>query len=227
MSTSPYLARRSSPRSAPCQGSGGAAWLGLNANPVVHGRVDDAFLTDSLSGTYHGAFFTQDTMTVLHGRLPRLDATGEIALTPGVARLFGVGLGGRVTYQFLNGADQFPVSTGYSSYRVVGIVEIPPALVDQFDQTQGAVLPPAATVAAVARHRNAVEFSWVGMRLAKGSAGIPSLQSTLAGLAESWGARERPSTFVVSTPSISRSKMPSGPRRSPSACSEHSLRSPC
>ena len=165
----------------------GAAWLGLNANPVVHGRVDDAFLTDALDGTYHGAFFTQDAMTVLHGRLPRLGATGEIALTPGVARLFGVGLGGRVTYQFLNGADQLPVSTGYSSYRVVGIVEIPPALVDQFDQTQGAVLPPAATAAAVAQHRNAVEFSWVGLRLAKGSAGIPALQATLAGLAERLG----------------------------------------
>jgi putative ABC transport system permease protein len=164
-----------------------AAWLGLNANPVVHGRVDDAFLTDSLSGTYHGAFFTQDTMTVLHGRLPRLDATDEIALTPGLAGLFGVGLGGTVTYQFLNGADQFPVSTGYSSYRVVGIVEIPPALVDQFDQTQAAVLPAAATVAAEAQHQNVVEFSWVGMRLVKGSAGIPPLQSSLSRVAAKLG----------------------------------------
>jgi hypothetical protein len=201
--------------------------LGLNANPVVHGRVDDAFLTDALDGTYHGAFFTQDTMTVLRGRLPRLGATDEIALTPGVARLFGVGLGGRVTYQFLNGADQLPVSTGYSSYRVVGIVEIPPALVDQFDQTQGAVLPPAATAAAVAKHLNAVEFSWVGMRLVEGSAGIPALQSRWLIWPRGWAALERPSTSAVSTLSTNRSKMPSGPRRSPSACSERSSRSPC
>jgi len=164
-----------------------AAWLGLNANPVVHGRMDDAFLTDSLAGTYHGAFFTQDTMTVLRGRLPRQDATDEIALTPDIARLFGVGLGGTVTYQFLNGADQIPVSTGYSSYRVVGIVDIPPALVDQFDQTQGAVLPPAATLAAETKHLNAVEFSWVGMRLVEGSGGIPALQSSLAHLAAELG----------------------------------------
>jgi len=164
-----------------------AAWLGLNANPVIHGRVDDAFLTDALDGTYHGAFFTQDTMTVLQGRLPRLGATNEIALTSGLARLFGVGLGGSVTYQFLNGADQAPVSTGYSSYRVVGIVDIPPALVDQFDQTQGAVLPPAATLAAEAQHPNAVEFSWVGLRLAKGSSSIPALQNSLAALAARLG----------------------------------------
>jgi hypothetical protein len=98
--------------------------LGLNANPVVHGRVDDAFLTDALDGTYHGAFFTQDTMTVLHGRLPRLDTTDEIALTPGIARLFGVGLGGTVTYQYLHhrliGCDEVGITVpGSSSYSWV------------------------------------------------------------------------------------------------------------
>jgi hypothetical protein len=164
-----------------------AAWLGLNANPVVHGRVDNSFLTDALDGSYQGEYFTQDDMTVVDGRLPRRRATDEIALTPGLARFFGVGLGGRVTYQFLNSADKSPVSTGYSSYRVVGIVAIPPALVDQFDQFAGAVLPPAATAAAIADHPNAVEFSWVGMRLEHGDAGIPALQSSLAGLAEKLG----------------------------------------
>ena len=28
-----------------------AAWLGLDANPVVHGRVDDFFVTDALTGS--------------------------------------------------------------------------------------------------------------------------------------------------------------------------------
>ena len=39
-------------------------------------------------------------MTVLAGRLPRPDATRQIALSPGIASLFGVTVGGRVTYQF-------------------------------------------------------------------------------------------------------------------------------
>ena len=74
-------------------------WLGLSANPVVHGRVDDSFTTDAVTGSLDGEYFRQDRVTVVAGRLPRLDATDEIALTPGLARLFGTGVGGRVTYQ--------------------------------------------------------------------------------------------------------------------------------
>ena len=48
-----------------------AAWLGLDANPVVHGHVDDSFLTDPSPEAYHGEYFTQDTVTVLRGRLPQ------------------------------------------------------------------------------------------------------------------------------------------------------------
>ena len=83
------------------------AYIGLNANPVVAGRIRDSFLTNSLTGSFDGAYFTRDRMTVLAGRLPRLDATREIALSPGIARLFGVGVGGQVTYQFyrLNPVD--------------------------------------------------------------------------------------------------------------------------
>ena len=85
--------------------SSAAAYVGLNANPVVRGRVVDSFVTDSLTGSYalpHIAtsYFSQDRMTVLAGRLPARSATGEIALTPGIARLFHVGVGGQVTYQF-------------------------------------------------------------------------------------------------------------------------------
>ncbi len=31
-----------------------AGYLGLNANPVVHGKVNDSFLTDDLTGSFAG-----------------------------------------------------------------------------------------------------------------------------------------------------------------------------
>src|ERR1039458_1966934 len=37
-----------------------AGYLGLNANPVVHGKVDDSFLTDDLTGSFAGPGFTAD-----------------------------------------------------------------------------------------------------------------------------------------------------------------------
>ena len=47
-----------------------AGYIGLYADPVVPGRVEDAFLTNSVTGTLSGASFTadgfgQDRMTVL------------------------------------------------------------------------------------------------------------------------------------------------------------------
>ena len=41
------------------------AYIGLNANPVVDGRIRDSFLTNSLTGSFDGAYFTRDRMTVL------------------------------------------------------------------------------------------------------------------------------------------------------------------
>ena len=84
----------------------GAAWAGLDANPVVRGRVDDSFLTDAVSSGVDGAFYRQDTLTVLSGRLPRPASTNEIALTPGIARLFGVGVGGTVHYQLYDARNR-------------------------------------------------------------------------------------------------------------------------
>jgi hypothetical protein len=123
------------------------AYIGLDANPVVHGRIRDSFLTNSLTGSFNGAYFTRDRMTVLAGRLPRLNSTREIALSPGIARLFGVGVGGQVTYQLYR---QNPVTFQSSlgpriAFRVTGIADIPPVLVDQSDEQDGAVLPPGAT----------------------------------------------------------------------------------
>src|ERR1700679_3243936 len=37
-----------------------AAWLGFDANPVVHGHVDDSFVTDALAGSLKGEYITQD-----------------------------------------------------------------------------------------------------------------------------------------------------------------------
>ena len=156
-----------------------AAWLGLDANPVVHGKVDSSFQTDGFAGSVDGEYFTHDTMTVLAGHLPPLGSTNEVALTPSVARLFGVGVGDRVTYQFENSLSPTNTPTGEVSYRVAAIIELPPLLVDQFDQVAQSVLPPAATAAAL-RLPGAVAFSWVGVHVVGGSAGVPAFQETVA-----------------------------------------------
>jgi hypothetical protein len=157
----------------------GRAWLGLVAEPVVKGKADDSFRVDSLHGSLDGEYFRQDRATVVAGRLPRLDATGEIALTTQLARLFRTWVGGRVTYRFarMNPRTGAVTPAGNSTFVVTGIVDPPPVLVDQFDDGGGALLPPAAT----ARHLNEFAFGWVGLRLRAGPAGIPALQRELTG----------------------------------------------
>ncbi|HTW00783.1 MAG TPA: FtsX-like permease family protein [Streptosporangiaceae bacterium] len=164
----------------------GAGYIGLDANPVVRGRVVDSFQTDSLTGSYAGPSFTadgfgQDRMTVLAGRLPVAGSAGQMALTPLIARLFGVGVGGRVTYQFYrqNPTTYQTYPDGRHTFLVTAIVEIPPVLVDQADQKEGGFLPPGAT----RRLLSSYEYAWVGVRLARGPAGIPQLQQHLAALA--------------------------------------------
>ena len=155
-------------------------WLGLAADPVVHGRVDDSFTTDAVTGSLDGEYFRQDRVTVVAGRLPPLDATDEIALTPGLARLFGTGVGGRVTYQFtrLNLRTGTSAPAGDSTFTVTAIVDPPLVLVDQFDNVNSALLPPGAT----ARYLDGeFGFGWVGVRLHGGTAGIPALQREFAG----------------------------------------------
>jgi hypothetical protein len=158
-----------------------AAYLGLNGEPVVHGRVDLSFLTNSVNGTLDGEWYRQDRLTVLAGRLPPLGSTRQVMLTPRIARLFGARLGGRVTYAFRRvGAAGFPVGPQVTrSYRVAAIVEVPPALVDESDQAEGSILPPGATRQLLADYL----YAWVGLRLDNGAAGIPALQHHLAELA--------------------------------------------
>lgn len=62
--------------------------------------MDDSFPDNNLVGSFNGDYFRQDRMTVLAGRLPRLDSTSGIALNQAMARQFGVGMGGKVTWQF-------------------------------------------------------------------------------------------------------------------------------
>jgi FtsX-like permease family len=155
-----------------------AAWAGVDANPVVRGAVNDSFLTDSVASSVDGAFYRQDTLTVLSGRLPHLNSTNEIALTPGIAKLFEVGVGGTVHYQLYDATAETQKVIGTASFRVTGLVEAPPALVDQFDETQSAFLSPAATI----RFKREIAYSWVGLRLDDGSAGLPALQASLTRL---------------------------------------------
>jgi hypothetical protein len=155
-----------------------AAFAGLAANPIVHGHVDDSFLTNSVESSVDGAFYRQDTLTVLSGRLPHPASSNEIALTPGIARLFGVGVGGTVHYRLYDGTSYIPKVIGSASFRVTGIVEAPPALVDQFDAEQGAFLSRAGT----ARFGPEVSYSWVGLRLDRGREGLPALQTSLTHL---------------------------------------------
>lgn len=158
-----------------------SAWLGLDAFPVIAGRVDDSFLDSNLVGSFNGDYFRQDRMTVVAGRLPRLNSASEIALTAAMARRFGVSVGGKVTWQFyrLRLPSGTPYAAGRATFVVTAIVDVPPVLVDQYDQTSWAVLPPAAT----ARYQNGqFDFGWVGVRLTAGAAGIPAPRSELGAL---------------------------------------------
>jgi hypothetical protein len=167
--------------------SSSGAWLALNATPVIDGKPDDSFLTEAIAGSLDGEYFRQDKVTVLAGHLPPAGATDEVVLTPGLARDFGVGVGGHVTWDFSRGifknglpTDAPPVDAGRQSFVVAAIGAAPPVLGDEFDDTESALLPPAAT----AQYLNGeYGFGWVAMRLSNGDAGIPALQRQLASYA--------------------------------------------
>ncbi len=46
-----------------------AAWIGMAGDPVINGKVDDSFLTNSLAGSIGGEFYRQDKVTVLAGQV--------------------------------------------------------------------------------------------------------------------------------------------------------------
>ncbi len=159
-----------------------AAFVGLSALPVVHGHPDDAFLTNDLTGSVDGEYFRQDRVVPVAGKLPSPGSATDIVLAPRIARLFGVGVGGRVTYDFLSHGPGGTTRQRLRSYTVAAIGETPPVLVDQADQGEAAILPPGATRQVLAGYSG---YGWVGLRLEHGAAGIADLQRRLAALAAS------------------------------------------
>jgi hypothetical protein len=179
-----------------------AAWIGMNAQPVIHGRIDASFLTDALTGSLDGEFYRQDKLTVLAGRLPPSSATDEVILTPSMASTFHLTVGDRMTWQFYRSplVDGLPTSQQPLAYQrvtfgVAAIAVLPPALTDKFDETSAAILPPAAT----ARFLDGEwQFGWAAIRLRGGDAGVPALRQELAGLASSLARRYGfPLTFTI------------------------------
>jgi hypothetical protein len=169
-----------------------AAYVGLNGLPVVNGRRDHSFLTNSLNGSLDGEYFRQDRMTVLAGKLPPQESTTTVVLTPATARMFGTGVGGTVRYAYSPlGADGRPTGRQFTrSYRVAAIVEVPPALADESDHVEGSILPPGATRQVLAEYF----YAWIGLRLVRGTEGIPALQADLARLTQQIQRQEARST---------------------------------
>jgi hypothetical protein len=169
-----------------------AAWLGLNGDPVIHGKIDDSFLTDNIDGSLAGEFYRQDKLTVLAGRLPPPSATDDVVLTPSMAGTFHLAVGDHMTWEFYRNVVVNGVPTGASrpagrvTFLVAAVADMAPALADQYDNVAAAVLPPAAT----ARYLDEeFTFGWVAIRLRGGDAGIPALERRLASLAASLTAR--------------------------------------
>ena len=179
-----------------------AAWLGLNAEPVIHGKIDPSFRTDGLAGSLDGEYFRQDKMTVLAGTAPRLDSTNELAITQPMAEAFGLHPGDHMTWQFYRGklvngvpSEAPPVPAQRTTFVVTAIVAMPPALGDQFDDIDSGILTPAATT----RYLDGeFAFGWVAVRLRHGDAGVPALQLQLRTLGTSLSGRFGfPVTFAI------------------------------
>ena len=178
-----------------------AAWLGLNGQPVINGRVDDSFQTDGIAVSLDGEYFRQDKLTVLAGKLPAVGSTNQMVVSQPMAQAFHLHPGSRMTWQFqpmkvnaqgfpLPGADDdgIPGATHTATFVVTAIAAAPPALGDTFDDIDGAILPPTAAAQFLARPGNPwVEwsFAWVAMRLRGGDAAVPGMQRELGGLSAS------------------------------------------
>jgi hypothetical protein len=195
-----------------------AAFLGMNSEPIFHGHIDDAYLSNGLDGSFGsqragGEYFRQDRMTVLAGRLPAPGSTSEIVLTPGMAQKFGAGVGGKVSYAFrpTDAAGQPTGKRFIRTYRVAAIADVPPVLVDDSDQIEAGVLPPGATRQLLPEYG----YAAVGLRLAEGPAGIPALQDHLRDLARrleqqaTRGARRGlpPLLFDINRPDVIRGQV--------------------
>ena len=158
-----------------------AAWIGINAEPVYKGKVDQNFQTDALAGSLNGEFYRQDKLTVLAGKLPPTSSTNQLILTPTMATAFHLTVGDPMTWAtFRQDAQGTNVQVGRRTYRVAAIADVSPALVDDFDAVETAILPPAAT----ARYLKGGNwsFGWASLRLRNGNAGVGKLRGQLGAL---------------------------------------------
>jgi hypothetical protein len=168
-----------------------ATWLGMNAQPVIHGKVDFSYLTDNLQGSLDGEYYRQDKVTVLSGRMPPADSTGELALSQSMASAFGLKVGDHMTWQFYREPLYHGLPTDVNptpiqpqvTFTVAAIVSVPPALADTFDEVPTAIMSPAQTAQYIGNvHWTGWAFAWVAMRLRNGDAGVPALQHHLTEL---------------------------------------------
>ena len=193
------------------------AWLGLNGQPVINGKVDDSFQTDGIAVSLDGEYFRQDKLTVLAGTLPEVGSARQMAVTQPMAQAFHLHAGSRMTWQFKSmkvSAQGLPLAgpdfngirgaTHTTTFVVTAIVATPPALGDTFDDVDSALLPPAAASQFQASPGNPwVEwsFAWVAMRLRGGDAGVPAMQGELGGLSTRLASEYRqlggPITFNI------------------------------
>ena len=190
-----------------------AAYIGLSGVPLVRGKPDKSFLVNSLNGSLDGEYFSQDRATVLAGRLPPQGSTSTVLLTPAIAKAFGTGVGGVVSYRFQPvDAQQRPAGKAFiRSFRVAAIVEVPPALTDESDQAEGSIFPPGATRQLLPEYF----YAWIGLRLAQGTAGTGELQKHLAALAVDLQRQARqavhhdvtPPSFTVNRTDVIRSRV--------------------
>jgi hypothetical protein len=167
-----------------------AAWLGLNADPVIHGKVHDNFQTSGIAVSLDGEYFRQDKLTVLAGTLPNIHSADQIAISPPMARAFHLRPGDHMTWQFYRypvGPNGIPTSqeaapAQRTTFLVTAIAVSPPALGDQFDDIDGAILTPAAAATYL---RGGWQFAWVAIRLRHGDASLPALEKELRKLGSS------------------------------------------
>ena len=184
------------------------AWLGLNGEPVIDGKVDTAFQTGAIAGSLDGEFYRQDELTVLAGKLPPESSTRAIIITQNMATAFRLTVGDHMTWQFTRfkvtksglpevaKSGQTPLAgpPENTTYTVAAIVDVSPALVDDFDSVDTAILPPAAT----AQHLNGGwQFGWASLRLRRGDADVDALQRQLRSLATAITSQKGFSNFPL------------------------------
>jgi hypothetical protein len=197
----------------------GAAWLGMDADPVIHGQPDLAYQTNNLEGSLNGEFYRQDRVTVLAGKLPPPTSTGELMMTQSMAGAFArqhitLTVGDHISWQFYKetlGANGLPTGVVALagppvSFRIAAIVAMSPALTDEVDDVPTAILPPAATARFVpTRPVTYVEwgYGWAMLRLHGGDGGVPALRAWLNKYAaEASSKYQFPIAFVIRRLSI-------------------------